>query len=245
MAPFFYTCVKNPNMDSFEWRRIFLGEDHPPHFLFEVLFRTLVMYGIMLVFFKVTGKKGIKQLSVFDLILIIGLGSAAGDPMFYDDVPLLHALVVFATILGLYLGINRLTQKSHKLDEFLEGKTSKLFDNGRIDMEKLKRDGLTTMQFFSELRQHSIAHLGQLRKVYLEFSGETSPYFCEDDAVQPGLPIYPELLEQASVSISQPGHHSCVQCGYTKHYPEAVQAPLCPYCGCVKFVASIDERRVA
>lgn len=231
-------------MDPFEWRRLLLGEDHPPAYLFEVLFRTLVMYLVMLVFFKITGKKGIKQLSVFDLILIIGLGSAAGDPMFYEDVPLLHALVVFVTILGLYLGVNKLTQKSHKLDEFLEGKTSRLITDGCIDVKKLQQDGLTTMEFFSELRQHSISHLGQLRRVYLEFSGEVSPYFFEDDAVLPGLPIFPESLDAASAKVDAGAHYSCVHCGFTKAVEET-GAWHCSACGCGKAVRSATEKRVA
>jgi len=232
-------------MEPFEWRRLILGEDAPWQFLFEIIFRTVVMYGMLILFFKVTGKKGIRQLSAFDFILIIGLGSAAGDPMFYDDVPLLHAVAVFATILSVYLLINKLTQRSHAADVLLEGKTSCVLENGVIHYDKLMQEGLTIMQFHSELRQQQVSHLGQVRYAYIEISGETSVFFCEDEEVKPGLPILPHLLKKDRHGISAEGHHSCIQCGHTDYFDAATVDACCPKCGCSKWVRSMDERRVS
>jgi uncharacterized membrane protein YcaP (DUF421 family) len=231
-------------MEPFEWQRILFGEEHPWHYVFEIMFRTAVMYTVLVVFFKVTGKTGIRQLSAFDLILIIGLGSAAGDPMFYDDIPLLHAVTVFATILSLYLLINRLTQRSHAADKVLEGETTCVLHDGVIDYPRLMAEGLTLMQFYSELRQEHVTHLGQVRLAYIEISGETSVFFVEDDGVKPGLPILPERLKEEQPRV-EAGHHSCVQCGYTREFEERIEEPCCPSCKCEKWVRSWTERRVA
>ena len=231
-------------MEPFDWQRLLIGEDGSWLFLLEVVFRTLVMYGVLLLFFKMTGKTGIKQLSVFDLILIIGLGSAAGDPMFYQEVPLLHALVVFGTILGLYLGINRLTQKSHKLDVYLEGSADQVVKNGVVNYEQLCKDGLTTHQFYSEMRLAGITQMGQVRVAYLEFSGEISTFYLEDEKVVPGLPIFPELLEAAKPFAETAGDYSCVQCAFTQHYEQAGASRECPQCGNTKVVKSCDEKRI-
>ncbi|RYD52948.1 MAG: DUF421 domain-containing protein [Sphingobacteriales bacterium] len=232
-------------MDPFEWRRLLIGEDHPWTYLLEIMFRSVTMYTILLVFFKITGKKGIKQLTVFDLILIIGLGSAAGDPMFMADVPLLHALTVFVVILMLYLGLNRLTQVSHKVDVLLQGETTQLVKDGIVNLKQLKSEGWTTLELFAELRQNSISHLGQIRRAYLEFSGELSIYYFEDEQVIAGLPLYPENLKTASPVITEGGTYSCVQCGYTHAFPDAATAIACPHCSCTKVVTSICEKRIA
>jgi uncharacterized membrane protein YcaP (DUF421 family) len=231
-------------MQAFEWQRMFLGEDGSWLFLLEIVFRTLVMYIVMLVFFKISGKKEIKQLSIFDLILIVGLGSAAGDPMFYDDVPLLHGLAVFATILGLYTGIIYVSQKSTKVNEWLEGRSECVFENNSVNIKVLYKEGLNTAELFSELRQASVSHLGQVRKIYLEFSGEFSIYYHKDDEVVYGLPIYPEILKNGKEEITEPGLYSCVHCGLTKEIKTNEDKAHCTECKKTTWVKAINEKRI-
>jgi uncharacterized membrane protein YcaP (DUF421 family) len=63
-------------------------------FLPEVALRTFFMFFVILTSLRILGKRSVAQLSVFELGVIIGLGSAAGDPMFYKDVGLLPGVVV-------------------------------------------------------------------------------------------------------------------------------------------------------
>jgi uncharacterized membrane protein YcaP (DUF421 family) len=83
--------------DIFEWNRLLLN-DLPLHFLLEVVFRSAIMFVILLLTLKLTGKRGVKQLSIFETVIIIALGSAAGDPMFYEDVGIIPAITVFSVI---------------------------------------------------------------------------------------------------------------------------------------------------
>lgn len=85
----------------FETERLLMG-DLPYGFLLEVIFRSAVMYVFVLIMLRLAGRRGVKQLSLFELVIIITLGSAAGDPLLYDDVDLLPALTVFTVILSLY-----------------------------------------------------------------------------------------------------------------------------------------------
>lgn len=231
-------------MKAFDWRRIFLGEDTSWLFLLEVAFRTLVMYIVLLIFFKITGKKEIKQLTVFELIVIVGLGSAAGDPMFYKDVPLLHALITFVIILLLYLLINYLSQKSHRLSVWLQGETNCVFSNNIINTKILTKEGLTTEEFFSQLRIKNIEHLGQLKMIYMEFSGELSVYYRPDNEVIDGLCILPEKLQAGAKHIDAPGKYSCIQCGFTLNYQQPAAQPACKNCGCKKWVKSSNSKRI-
>ena len=87
--------------DIFEWRRILIN-DMPVEFLLEVAFRTIVMFFFLVVTLRLAGKRGVKQLSIYEVVIIVALGSAAGDPMFYKDVGLIPALLVFTIVMGLY-----------------------------------------------------------------------------------------------------------------------------------------------
>jgi len=64
----------------FDFHRIFVG-DTPPLFLLEIVFRTLIMYAYTVALLRVLGKRGMGQLSMLELAIIIAFGSAVGDPM--------------------------------------------------------------------------------------------------------------------------------------------------------------------
>jgi uncharacterized membrane protein YcaP (DUF421 family) len=226
----------------FEWDRILLN-NAPASFLFEVLFRTAVMFIVILVGLRFSGKRGVKQLSIFEIVLIIGLGSAAGDPMFYEDVGLLPGMCVFIVVIGLYRLVTWLTGKSKWFEELLEGKTELLIENGFFSVVKFKQEDIAQDEFFSELRLMSIEHLGQIKYAFLEPSGNLSVYFFEDHEVKPGLPLLPALFNLKSKNIVAGGLYACANCGFTQQLKPG--SAICPVCKEEEWVLTIQTIRKA
>jgi uncharacterized membrane protein YcaP (DUF421 family) len=195
-----------------DWNRVLLN-DHAIPFLLEVVIRTIIMFFIILITLRASGKRGIKQLSIFELVLIIGLGSAAGDPMFYEDVGLLPAITVFLVIILLYIGITKLTDKFKWLEQLLEGKPTYVILNGEIIVSAFKESSLSKDEFFAGLRVLNVEHLGQLKTVPIETSGDFSVLFFPDDEVRPGLPIFPHMLENKIEKSVNSGTFACYNCG--------------------------------
>lgn len=71
-------------------------------FILEIIIRCVVMYLIIIIFLRLSGKRGIRQLSIFEVAIILCLGSAAGDPMFMEELPIIQTFTVVVTILLLY-----------------------------------------------------------------------------------------------------------------------------------------------
>jgi hypothetical protein len=94
---------------AFDLGRIFLG-NLPWFYLAEVILRTTVMYLYALL--RLLGKRGMGQLAPFDFVIIIALGSAVGDPMFYPDVPVPHAMAVITVVVVLTRSVGFLTQRN-------------------------------------------------------------------------------------------------------------------------------------
>lgn len=69
----------SPEVIPFDLARMFLG-DTSPLFLLEIAFRTALMFLWLVFLLRVTGKRGLAQLSPLELASVIGPGSAAGDP---------------------------------------------------------------------------------------------------------------------------------------------------------------------
>ncbi|WP_281632106.1 DUF421 domain-containing protein [Flavobacterium luteolum] len=227
--------------EIFEWNRLFFNE-LPEVFLLEVIFRSTVMFTILLLTLKLAGKRGVKQLSIFETVIIIALGSAAGDPMFYEDVGIIPAAIVFLVIIILYRSVTWLTGKSKKFEEFIEGKTECLINDGKFSISSFKKETLAQDEFFSELRVKSIEHLGQVKHAFIEPSGEISVFFYPDEKVKYGLPILPSLFNSKSKLIPTNGIYACSFCGHTQELPKGTAN--CEICHKDEWVKAINSKRI-
>lgn len=227
--------------EIFEWERL-LFNDLPRNFLLEVIFRSVIMFTVLLLTLKVAGKRGVKQLSVFETVIIIALGSAAGDPMFYEDVGLIPAITVFSVIIVLYRSVTWLTGKSKRFEEFIEGRTECLISEGKFSIETFEKESLAQDEFFSELRLKSIEHLGQVKNAFIETSGDISVFFYEDSEVRPGLPILPYAFRSKSRLITTAGIYSCTFCGNTEE--QAPGTAFCKICNRQEWVGAINTTRI-
>ncbi|GAB4041569.1 DUF421 domain-containing protein [Spirosoma jeollabukense] len=226
-----------------DWHRILLGE-LPGHFLVEVGVRTLIMFTVIFISLRATGKTTVRQLTVVDLVLIVGLGSAAGDPMFYHDVGLLPALLVFSVVVLVYRILTRWAATSTRASDWIEGKTILLIEDGQFAIDEFKKEQLGQDEFFMELRERGIEHLGQVRRAYLESSGNVSLFFYEDEQVKPGLPILPELFCQKSVYSAQAGIYACSFCGQVETLLSQVSVS-CSHCQHTEWVVALKTRRIS
>lgn len=227
--------------DIFEWKRL-LFNDLPFKFLLEVAFRTIIMFTVVLLTLKFAGKRGVKQLSVFEVVIIISLGSAAGDPMFYEDVGLIPAILVFVIILFMYRTVTWLLGKSKKFETFMEGKTHCLIEDGQFSITSFEREDLAQDEFFAELRLKSIEHLGQVRNAYVETNGAISVFFYDDENVKYGLPIRPQLFNLRSKNIPKAGIYACTFCANTQRLEPT--SGTCSVCGKDEWVEAIKTKRI-
>jgi uncharacterized membrane protein YcaP (DUF421 family) len=212
-------------------------------FIPQIVLRTALMYLIVLFSLRLLGKRGVKQLSVFELVVIISLGSAAGDPMFYREVGLMAAVAVFSVIVISYKVTSYFVNKNKKIEELLEGSCTYLIEDGEFAIENFKKESLAQDEFFSELRLSGIVHLGQIKLAIIETSGSVSVFFLPDDEVRYGLPILPHVFCKKLKRIVEEGHYSCSFCGYTSVLAPAAQV-VCKRCGKEEWVKSLRALRI-
>lgn len=177
-------------MFSFDWHR-FLLNDQPATFLFEVVVRVMIAYLVVFTFLKVSGRRGVRQLSLFELVVILTLGSASGDVTFYDDVPVLPVIMVFVVLLALYRFTTWLTAHSPRFSRLIQGDVITLIKEGLYVLESLDRLNISEDEFYMELRQSGVEHLGQIRLALVEVDGQLSLYFYDDDEMRAGLSVLP------------------------------------------------------
>lgn len=206
--------------------RLFL-KDLPLAFLGEVALRSLFAYCAVFLFLKLSGRRGIRQLSLFELVVILTLGSAAGDVSFYEDVPLLPVAMVFVTLLALYRLTTFAMERSKRLETWMDGKPVTVIEDGLYKLESLEGLNMSSSELFMELRQHGVEHLGQVRLAILETDGDISLYFFEAKDVRPGLSVLPPPHREVVQAPDSDGLYCCVRCGM----PQMLSAGLRANCG--------------
>lgn len=160
--------------EPFDLVRMFLGEDWHVRFWAEVACRTAVMYLFMLVMTRFIGKRGVGQITPFEFLIVVVLGSATGDPMFYPHVPLLHGMIVITVVVLLQRLFARVTNRSQALHHALETRPVLLIADGRINAGGLGRQSLSRKELMMVLRMQGVEDVGAVRRAYIEPSGAVS-----------------------------------------------------------------------
>jgi len=220
----------NDPIVPFDLWRMVVG-DAPPLFLLEIVVRTLLIYGYALVLIRWVGGRGIAQMSAIEFLLVVALGSAVGDPMFYPQVPVLHALVVITVVVAINKGLDYVQRRSSRIENVISGVTVALASDGTLRLDALDRVGLTREEFFLGLRKEGIVSLGEVRVAYLETSGDITVFRA--DPPKPGLPVEPpwdvsrpEIVERGGVAPE--AVLACMRCGGLE---EAGRGGPCEGCG--------------
>ena len=224
-----------------DWKNIFINE-LTWIFALEIFLRTIFMFIAVLVMLRISGKKGVRQLSIFEVAIIIALGSAAGDPMFNNDMAILPSLLVFAAILILYRLITWLSSKYEGFESFVEGVPVYVIENGQFVVMSEGEITYAKDELFAEMRMQSIEHIGQIRIGILETNGNISFYYFPDEEVRAGLPVLPKLYNLKSCTVETPGEYACTYCGGVQEI--ATRKHNCPRCNKDEWVRSIHTLRI-
>lgn len=217
---------------TFDLQRILFG-DAPLLFALEIALRTAIMLVYSMFLLRLLGRRGLAQLSLFEFVLIIALGSAVGDPMFYPNVPVLHGLIVITVVVLIERGLIWATNRSDQLENMLEGEPHCLINEGRFDIDGLEATLLSRAEIYMELRLAGVEQMGQVRRAYQEINGKMSIFKYDDEVVHSGLPVLPgmELGEVKPLkSISEAGDYACLYCGQVVPLEAGQPLPKCPRC---------------
>jgi len=228
-------------MKTFDWERMLLDQV-PASFLAEVALRVVFAYLLVFLFLKLSGRRGVRQLSLFELVVILMLGSAAGDVAFYEDVPLLPIAAVFIVLLVLYRGTLWAMDHFPRLGLWVEGGPVIIIRDGQYNTSAVRQQNISCDEFFMELRQLGVEHLGQVRLGILEVDGDLSLYFYPDEMVRPGLSVMPDELRACHRAIPENGIYACCECGAVQAMRKEQQSQ-CRRCGNDRWTLALDSVR--
>lgn len=172
----------------FEWERLLLGEPTKLYFL-EIAFKSLMVFAMLLLVMRLLGKRAQQNLSPMQQMLLIALGSAAGDALLYPEVPLGYAAMILFGITGLTIALESISERSRGVRDQVESQPRLLIVDGVVDHHALRKERTTQRELYAELRIKGASSLAQVRYAVLEVTGDIS-VFLNDAA-----PTHDDLLD--------------------------------------------------
>ena len=138
--------------------------------------RTAIFYFITMVAMRIMGKRQIGQLEPTELVVTIMISELATMPIQDLDSPVINTLVAIFSLVAFEILISVLSLKSQAMRHSVSGKYSVLIDEGRINVEEMKKIQLTVDELMEELRQNGILNPDEVRYCILETSGKMSVF---------------------------------------------------------------------
>jgi uncharacterized membrane protein YcaP (DUF421 family) len=140
----------------------------------ELVFRSLVVYGFLLALLRLTGKRQVGQLAPFDLVLLLVLSNSVQNSMNAGDSSLVGGLISASTLVGLNYLVGLVTYRSKRLEAIVEGHPQVLVHNGQLLERVMASAQLTRHELHAALRQAGCASLDEVRVAILENNGAIS-----------------------------------------------------------------------
>ncbi|MBQ1118972.1 DUF421 domain-containing protein [Streptomyces smyrnaeus] len=110
----------------------------------EKILRTVVVYTVIVVLFRLAGKRGLASMNTFDFVVIFLLSNVVQNAVIGEDYSLLGGVVGAATLVGVNALVNRLLAVEGHSARLLEGKPTTVIEDGRIVRRAMRRLGLRT-----------------------------------------------------------------------------------------------------
>src|SRR5262245_36731300 len=157
------------------------------HGLLEIGLRTTVIYVVVLLGIRLTGKREVGQMTPFDLTLLLLLSNSVQNAMTGPDTSLAGGAIAATTLLVMNFLVARVSGRDRSTRRLVQGSPTLLVYNGRVLPDHLEKEHISQDELMRALREHGCIAVQDAALVVLEVDGAVSVLKYDDvhDHVKP------------------------------------------------------------
>ena len=141
----------------------------------EMVLRALAIYLILLVVFKIAGRRALLQMTSFDLILLLIISEATQQALLGNDFSVTGSMITIVTLVVVDMLFGFMKKKIKNAESVLDGSPVILFEHGVPLMEKMKKVDISLDDILVAARQNQgITEPGKIKYAILERNGHIS-----------------------------------------------------------------------
>lgn len=143
-------------------------------------------YFTLVAMLRITGKKTITTMNIFDFVFVVALGSVFASGIMFKAIPLAEGLGGLAVLILLRLLLQSLAKRFDGFESFLNGSPTLLYRNGKFEEKAMTADDVTREEILAAMRRAHHLSLADIEAVVLETDGTFSVVARRDGEVPPG-----------------------------------------------------------
>src|SRR5262249_32255016 len=138
------------------------------HTALEIAARTSVIYVLVLVGIRLTGKREVGQMTPFDLTLLLLLSNSVQNAMTGPDNSLLGGVIAATVLLVLNFLLAELSGLNRRFRSVIQGQPTLLIHNGEVITAHCAKEHVTVDEVQRALREHGVGTVGEVALAVLE-----------------------------------------------------------------------------
>ncbi|WP_054180163.1 DUF421 domain-containing protein [Trabulsiella odontotermitis] len=141
----------------------------------EMVFRAIAIYLILLIVFKIAGRRTLLQMTSFDLILLLIISEATQQALLGTDYSVTGAMLTIVTLIVVDILFGFMKKRFSRAEQLLDGAPVVLVENGTPIDSKIKKVNVSTDDIMLVARQnHGIYQIEKIKFAILERNGQIS-----------------------------------------------------------------------
>jgi uncharacterized membrane protein YcaP (DUF421 family) len=141
----------------------------------DALIRALVIYGVLLLIVRVSGKRNLGELSAFDFVLMIVIAETVSSALHGEDISITKGLLLVGALTAIDVALSLAEHRSDRVNRLLNGLPLVILADGRPFEERLRKERLDVTDILSAARvHHGLERLDQIKFAVLERDGVIS-----------------------------------------------------------------------
>lgn len=144
------------------------------HVLLQIVFRTGIIYLLVLLGVRLSGKREVGQMTPFDLTLLLLLSNSVQNAMTGSDSSLAGGAVAAGTLLVLNYFIAELSGTNRRFRRLIQGQPTLLIHDGKTIESAMAKEHVSVDELQRALREHGISGIDQTALAVLEVDGSIS-----------------------------------------------------------------------
>ncbi|TSB47844.1 DUF421 domain-containing protein [Alkalicoccobacillus porphyridii] len=195
------------------------------------LFRTLIVFLMILFFFRLTGKKDIGEISVLDIVITLLIVDIAVIMIEDTNIPIMKGLAPVLLLFAIQFTFSRISLKNQKFRDVVDGRPVLIIREGKLQQDNMKKQSYNLDDVLLQLRTKDVFDIREVEYALLETSGALSVYkkgdefpftlpFILDGAVQEEhLTILGKSSDWLTEQLNERGYDNfkhIFYCGFTK-----------------------------
>src|SRR5437016_5404954 len=142
--------------------------------LLEKILRPIVIYAFLVISLRLSGKRELVQLNPFDLVVLLTLSNTVQNAIIGDDNSVLGGIVGATALLLVNYLVVRFLYRHERLERLVEGDSDVLIADGKVQLDRLKKELITLPELESAAHKQGFASLDEVDRAVLEAGGTIS-----------------------------------------------------------------------